>query len=405
VGEQKRILFLGAGSDQVPAIKYAKEAGHYVITCDYLPNNQGHKYGDEYHDVNTIDKKAVLTLVKSLSVDAVLSYGTDANAPTQAYVLEELGMKTNPYSSVSLLTHKDKFRAFLKQHDFYVPKVKVFSSDEVLMKELKDFNFPVIVKPVDSSGSNGVSKVTSVESLNEAYEHASKFSRSKTIIIEEFFEREGPMYDAEGLLIDGELKFICLADNMRFDDINPFLPAGSLMPSSLSTKIESYVKGEFQRLFTLLKMENGPFNAEFSFNKEGTLFIVDIAPRNGGKIFPTGIGYATGANLFKYTVDCALNQNCNEISQYNTIQTPTAFLILFSRKSGVYKGVRYNDSLANNIIEESLYLQKGERIVKGTRGADRIGEVYFQFKSVEEMREKMGNIENLVELIVEEGIA
>ena len=56
----KKILFLGAAPSQIPPIEYAKSQGYYVITCDYLPENPGHKLADEYYNVSTTDKEAVL---------------------------------------------------------------------------------------------------------------------------------------------------------------------------------------------------------------------------------------------------------------------------------------------------------------------------------------------------------
>ena len=45
----KKILILGGTYFQIPAIRYAKSKGYYVVTCDYLPNNPGHKLADEYY--------------------------------------------------------------------------------------------------------------------------------------------------------------------------------------------------------------------------------------------------------------------------------------------------------------------------------------------------------------------
>ncbi len=398
----KRILFLGAGDDQVPAIQYAKEEGYCVITCDYLPDNPGHQYGDEYYNVNTTDKKAVLELAKNLNLDAVLSYGADANAPTQAYVCEHLGLSTNPYESVFLLTHKNKFRLFLKENSFYVPKSNTFESYEALAITIAEYQFPIIVKPVDSSGSNGISKIVNREQMYDAYKKALQYSRSKIVIIEEFFERVGPIYDIEGFLEKGKLKFVCIADAVSIDVINPLLPAGCLLPSSLSEEKQILVKNEFQRLFSLLKMKEGPFNAEFSFSANGVLFIVDIGPRNGGRIFPMGIGYATGANLFKFTVDGAFGLDCKCVNKDMEIKIPTAFLELFPKKSGSFVGINYENEIKDTIIKESVYITQGEVVHKGSQGADRIGEVFFQFNSIEEMRDKMNRIEDLVNIVIKE---
>ena len=70
----KKLLILGGTYFQIPAIEYAKSRGYYVITCDYLPNNPGHKLANEYHNVSTTDKEAVLTLAKSLNIDGILCF-------------------------------------------------------------------------------------------------------------------------------------------------------------------------------------------------------------------------------------------------------------------------------------------------------------------------------------------
>ena len=63
---------LGGSLYQVYAIKEAVRLGYYVITCDYLPSNPGHKYAHEYHNVSTTDKDAVLELARKLQVDLSL---------------------------------------------------------------------------------------------------------------------------------------------------------------------------------------------------------------------------------------------------------------------------------------------------------------------------------------------
>lgn len=91
----KRIMMLGGSYFQASAIKRAKELGYYVITCDYLPDNPGHKYADEYHNVSTIDKEGVLKLAKELKIDGILAYASDVSVSTAAYVSEQLGLPSN----------------------------------------------------------------------------------------------------------------------------------------------------------------------------------------------------------------------------------------------------------------------------------------------------------------------
>ena len=150
---------LGGSMQQIPIIKKAKEQGIYVITCDYAPENPGHKFADEYHNVSTTYLDGVLELAKGLDIDGIVAYASDPAAPTAAYVAEKLGLPGNPYESVKICTQKDLFRKFLKDHGFNCPVAEGYTSYEDALADIDKFRVPVMVKPVDSSGSKGVVKI------------------------------------------------------------------------------------------------------------------------------------------------------------------------------------------------------------------------------------------------------
>ena len=156
----KKILLLGGSRYLLPVIKSAHELGLYVITCDYLPDNIAHKYSDEYVNVSIIDKEAVLEVAKKLEIDGIMSFATDPGVVTAAYVAEKLGLPYGgSYESVSILQDKGRFRSFLTEHNFNVPHAKSYKNLEDALRDTDFFTWPVIVKPVDSAGSKGVTRV------------------------------------------------------------------------------------------------------------------------------------------------------------------------------------------------------------------------------------------------------
>lgn len=161
--KQKKLLLLGGLRYLLPVIESAHNQGYYVITADYLPDNIAHKYSDEYHNISIIDKEAVLALARELEIDGIMSFAVDPGVVTAAYVQEQMGLPAfGPYDSVCILQNKDKFRNFLTKHGFNVPKAKGFSTVEEAMSEAYWYPWPVIVKPTDSAGSKGVTKVDSL---------------------------------------------------------------------------------------------------------------------------------------------------------------------------------------------------------------------------------------------------
>ena len=115
-----------------------------------MPDNPGQHFAREFYCVSTTDKEAVLEIAKKEDIDGIVAYASDPAAPTAAYVAEKLGLPTNPYKSVEILAYKDKFREFLKDNGFNCPIAKNFSSVESAFNEISRFNFPVMVKPIDS---------------------------------------------------------------------------------------------------------------------------------------------------------------------------------------------------------------------------------------------------------------
>lgn len=208
---KKKILILGASHFQLPAIKYAKDSGYYVITADYLPNNPGHKLADECHNISTTDKDKILILAKSLKIDGIVAYASDPSALTAAYVSGLLNLPGNDFKTIKVLTNKDLFRKFLKTNGYNVPNFKVFNSFERILVD--DLRFPLIVKPVDSSGSKGISKIYRNNVMKEAIEKALTYSRAGKVIIEEIIDMKFNQIHGNGFIAEKEITFIELGDH------------------------------------------------------------------------------------------------------------------------------------------------------------------------------------------------
>ena len=166
--KQKKLMLLGGIRYLLPVIKAAHEQGYYVITADYLPDNIAHQYSDEYVNVSIIDKEAVLRVAREKEIDGIMSFGVDPGVIAASYVQNQMGLPSfGPFESVEILQHKDRFRAFLTENGFNVPWAYGFSSETEAWEARETFNYPLIVKPTDSAGSKGCTRVDSeVELMN-----------------------------------------------------------------------------------------------------------------------------------------------------------------------------------------------------------------------------------------------
>jgi biotin carboxylase len=398
----KRLLLLGGSTQQVPAIELANKQGYYTILCDYLPDNPGQYHVDKFYCVSTTDKEAILEIAQKERVNGIVAYASDPAAPTAAYVAEEMGLPTNPYKSVELLTNKDKFRSFLAKHNFNTPKAKGYSSIEQAIKEIEEFRLPAIIKPVDSSGSKGVSKLTDATDIKSQIEYALSYSRVKRIIIEEFVEKYGYQVAGDGFSVNGELVFRCFAnDHFNANGLNPFVPISASFPYNMSKRIHDKIHVEIQRLFYLLDLKTGAYNFDIRIDKDENVYLMEIGPRNGGNFIPQVTRYATGVDMIDYTIRAAMGEDCSDIKMVEP-KGYWSYYAVHSSKSGVLKEIKIDEDVkANHIVESHLNYKIGDQVPAFTGANGSIGILIMKFDSMEEMLDMMDYSNKWISVIVE----
>lgn len=393
----KKLLFLGGSFSQVPAIKRAKELGYYVITVDYLPNNPGHIYSDEYFNVSTTDKEAVLNLAIDLGVNGIIAYASDPGAPVAAYVAEKLNLPTSPMESIEVLGEKHLWRNFLLDNGFNVPNSQ--SGKEINNFNFNGWNFPLMVKPVDSSGSKGVTKIFKEKDFENAFIYAQEFSRNKIVIVEEFIEKVGCQIGGDGFFGQNRLDFVCFGDQYVDQNTNPFVPAGMMFPSRIDKSLKEKIVREIERALSLLRVQNLSFNLEVMLDKQGRVYLMEIGPRNGGNFIPQVIESLTGVSLVDLAIKSALNDIVIDIVNF-TSKGFYGYYAIHSSKKGFFESISY--SLVNKIeiLEEILFLKRGDVVSSFSGSNCTVGIVLLKFKNREVMVDFFKNCESYIKLNV-----
>ena len=393
-------MILGGSRYALPVIKAAHELGCYVITCDYLPNNIAHKYSDEYCNVSIIEKDSVLDAARKLNIDGIMSFACDPGVITAAYVSEKMGLPScGSYESVCILQNKGRFRKFLSENGFNVPVAKGYHSVEEALNDIDLFNWPVIVKPTDSAGSKGVTKVTEPASLKESIEYALSFSIGKEFIIEDFIEQKGFSSDTDSFSVDGELKFVSF-NCQRFDKKadNPYTPAAYNWPASISDEHQKELASEIQRLLRSLNMKTSIYNIETRESTNGKAYIMECSPRGGGNRLAEMLRYATGVDLIKNAVRAAIGEPVVDVEQrpYDGFWSE---IILHSDKAGIFDKLVISDEIKENVIEEDLWIEPGTAVGGFSAANEAIGTLVLRFDTQEEMLAQMDRIEELVHIL------
>lgn len=380
-----KLMLLGGAMHQVPVIQKAKEQGIFTILCDYLPDNPGRQVADRYYCISSLDRESVLDIARQEQIDGILAYASDPAARTAAYVGEALGLKSNPLQAVETLTNKARFRTFLRDHGFAVPKAYAFTDVESAMRTMQFVEGEFVIKPADASGSKGISKWCSndgVDRLREQVSAALEVSFGDEVVVEEFIRRDGYQVAGDGFIVKGQLVFRCFG-NSHFNErgVNPFAPISASFPSQHPPHVLDRVHETLQRMITEVGLQNGPLNFDI-FVKGEDVYLMDIGPRNGGNYIPQIIEQATGVDLVKATIDVALGQPVS--IDMKPVTVPSAYFILGSQQEGRFMGISFmNDDYA--IMHSNLCYAIGAQVPR-FEGANRaLGSLILRFKDVEAM--------------------
>lgn len=397
----KRVLMLGGSIYQTYAIKEAVRQGHYVITCDYLPDNPGHKFAHEYHNVSTTDKEAVLELARKLKVDGVVAYASDPAAPTAAYVCEKLGLPTSPYKSVEILSKKHLFRKYLADHGFNVPKARSYVKYEDALAEIDSFHLPVMVKPVDSSGSKGINKLTDKSQLKAFVEDALSYSRDKVFLIEEFIVKKGPQISGDAFSVDGKLVFHCLGNEFYSTKVDKdFAPLGECWPTVMPKEVIVTLEADLQRLITSLGMRSNAYNVEAIYGEDGKVYILELGARSGGSLIPQVTALATGVDMVPYVIKAALGEDCSDLKMA-PVKGFWSNYMAHANKTGNYAGIEYDENFKkNHLVDYVTDTKIGDFVHKYRDAQDCVGELILKYDNWEQMNDIIENMGKYVTIKV-----
>jgi len=397
----KKLMFLGGSDIQVPGIEFAKSLGYYVITCDYLPDNPGHKISDKYYDVSTTDLDGVLKIARKENISGITAYASDPAALTASYVSEKMGLRGIPFKSAKILSNKDDFRVFMEENRFKHPNFKKVTS----VQDVKDFvkkHGKSIIKPVDSSGSKGITIIEPNSDIELIYEESMKYTRNDRLVIEKFIEKSGDQICGDVVVLEGKLIFAGYG-NVHFDKVcDPVTPCSITLPyNNDPTKVEE-LNNVLQEIFTKLNIEHGTFNVDALIDVNDDVYVVEIGARNGGNLFTELIKKNSGFDIVKATLVSAVEKLViTDLSDeyYNDEVSPyCSHYVLHSKHNGILKDIEFTNEIVGNIFYRNVKVNKGDEVSKFTGSNKRMGLCLLEYDSYDDMIEKVSNFDKYVKI-------
>ncbi len=395
---EETILVFGTTYNQVPLIKKVREAGFNVWATSVGDSSSCKMYADRILDIDTSDKEQLLRVVKTHKIKGLITCGTSTAICTIAYINEQLGLsdKVIPYNVSLNATLKDNFRRILKGSQV-VPPGEVVSTAEELFEKSRSYEFPIVLKPIDSGGDKGVEILVSNShrGLQDAFSRSISYTRAGRLVMEQYVK--GITFGVESITINGSTHALAVAEKTIAGFPN-CVTTGVFFPSArLDPHLEAILK--INRLVTTqLGIQWGPTHIDMVAGEDGRPYVIDIGPRlAGGPIASSLIEASTGYDLYHAAIDLCTGKNVTvppRLSRQGATVYGSHFIV--RDLHGTISSITFDKELIRDqaIHDFRLLKKRGDRVNGVTNDADRLAVFHCSASSQAALEEKIEKMED-----------
>ncbi|MCQ2238677.1 MAG: ATP-grasp domain-containing protein [Bacteroidaceae bacterium] len=393
-----KILVLAGGSDQIALISELKSRGHETILIDYFENPPAKAYADKHIVASTLDIDRVEEIAIEEKVDLVCTACTDQALLTVAKVSEKLRLPCYiSYQTGLNVTNKSYMKRVLVENN--IPTAKFIILDSVDMIAIKEFQYPLVVKPVDCNSSKGVKRIDSQEELPKYLEEAINFSRTKTAIVEEF--KIGEEISADFYIENGVAKYLSATNSFKIPNRKSFTILGSAYPVVNNDQRDQLVDIA-TNIAKVFKLDNSPLLIQLIANGND-INVIEFSARMGGGSKYKLIEVLSGVNIMSTYVDRILGgyptvEPCQRVKYCKMVYTYC--------NPGVIDHIEGLEEMkATNVIDEYfIYKTKGMEIIHSETSGDRPAGYLVTAETEEELESKIKKVDAYIKVIDTNGV-
>jgi biotin carboxylase len=374
----KRLLILGASEDQLFAVKTAHEMGIEVVVVDMNPNSVGFKYADDYAEVSTRDVDALIAFIdeyqKKMEIHGVMTMGSDI-PDILAALCDKFGWIGPSKQTAYWGTNKYAMKTRFKECGIPIPYFSLVDSVSELEEVIDEIKYPVVIKPVDRSGSRGVFKLDGTRNINRLFHESKSESFSGQVMVEKYLK--GLQISTETILYDDEAETPGFADR-NYELLDRFAPRiienGGTVPSSLSLDVQEEVKELVTRSARALGVKRGVTKGDVVMTDDGP-YMIEMAVRlSGGDFSESLIPLGCGVNIVKSVIQIVLGEKPDFRELKPKFNRGVMNRYLFPDE-GTFRSVGNREIIENKkwLKKLEFFYQIGDKYKDPTSHADRFG--------------------------------
>ena len=359
------ILILGTGKDQIFGIKKAKQMGLYTIGLDLNEFSDGVKLVNEFYRVNIKDEKEVEEFLNEYKnpINGVIAFGVDIpEILAKAAEIKDVCYYTD-YNTALISKDKYKAKKRMEKYGVKLPKFSKIETFEDLIKRIKEFGYPCVLKPVDNSGARGVLRITEAVDLKWAFNYSKSLSKGGYLILEEFLD--GMQISSESFIVNGKVYTVGLSER-NYEFLDKFVPFiienGGDLPPLLTNKQREKIDEQISKCAKAFGVKNGVIKGDLVVH-EGKIFVIEVALRlSGGHFSSVEIPLNTGVDFLKYAILMSLDKKIEAEKLKYKLEKYVSLRYIFPYKKGVIKILQFPEwfKTSKDIVAYDFYYKTGD---------------------------------------------
>lgn len=317
--KNNKLMILGTNEYQNPLILHAKELGFETHVFGWPHGEIGETTADVYHPVNILDYDLLWEECQKLQPCGVASICSELAMHPMNFLLRKMGIPCNSVETETITTNKYLMRKAMKEGGVDSPNFILVKKNMTLNEvkyAVRDFHFPLIIKPCDLSSSRGVFKVDSEDNLQEGMDYALGWSKIGEAILEEFIE--GSEYSGESIAYNGEYKLLAVTEK-HTTGAPHYVETGHRQPAPLADGMFEIIEQVLYKAFDSLGIKYGAIHPEFRITPEGKILFMEVATRMGGDCIGTDlVPLSTGYDFMGMVIRIC----CGKAPDFTKIREP-----------------------------------------------------------------------------------
>lgn len=366
------LIVVGASYLQLPLVARARELGVETHVFAWEQGAVARDVADRFYPISIVERDEILAVARGIGPSGVISIASDLAMSTVNFVAGRLGLTGNSMACAEATTNKVSMRESLR--DAGLPGPAFVRVGAGRAGDPVPLALPLIVKPVDRSGSRGVTLVDRAGDLEAAVRRALEASLAGEAIVEEVLP--GREISVEMISWQGKHHYLTCTDK---ETTGPpwFVETGHHQPADLDAGLERRVADVVRAALDALGVEHGASHSELRISADGALGIVEIAARMGGDFIGSDlVRLSTGYDFLEGVIDVALGRFTPPVTR---AAGHAGVRFLLPARAGLVREVVDHTADFDEVVRAEVQVRAGEEVAPVRESAGRRG--YFMYRS------------------------